>query len=275
MACRPILVGAGGSEQSLSAVNWAAREAALRSVPLRIVSVIPAEPAARWPTARGAHPATLRQAATESLADAAMSASWSEPELTIDTSLLTGDPAPVLAELGRHASMLVAGSRAASGPVNRYLAVHAPCPVVVHRDPAGPAQQVVVGVRAPEDSEAPLGFAFEEAAHRRAHLLVVQAWNWLLPAGDSAFTPGQLSAHALIRLHELLGPWQEKYPEVETGVEIAHGRAGHILASLTAATDLLVLGRRRHPMGGTDAPLGSVAHTVLTHANAPVAIVPE
>jgi nucleotide-binding universal stress UspA family protein len=58
MASRPILVGAGGSEQSLCAVNWAAREAALRSVPLRSVSVIPARPGTRWSTAHGAHPAT-------------------------------------------------------------------------------------------------------------------------------------------------------------------------------------------------------------------------
>lgn len=36
MASRPILVGVSGSEQSLRAVNWAAREAVLRSVPLRI-----------------------------------------------------------------------------------------------------------------------------------------------------------------------------------------------------------------------------------------------
>jgi nucleotide-binding universal stress UspA family protein len=274
MACRPILVGASGSEQSLCAVNWAAREAALRSVPLRIVSVIPAGPGAHWPTAGGARPASLRHAATESLIDAAISASWSVPELTIDTALLTGDPGPVLADLGRRASMLVAGSRVASGPVSRYLSAHAPCPVVLHRDPAAPAQQVVVGVREPSGSEAPLAFAFDEASHRGAHLLVMQAWHWLPPSGNSTLTPAQLSAQALIRLHQLLEPWQEKYPGMEVGEEIIHGHPGRVLASLTATADLLVLGRHAHPVGGTDAALGSVSQAVLGHAHGPVAIVP-
>lgn len=286
MASRPILVGASGSEQSLRAVQWAAHEAALRSVPLKIVSVVRSGPGASWCAPRDAHPATLLQAAAETVEDAAASASMSAPGLTIDTSLLTGDPGPVLAGLGRRASMLVAGSRTAAGTgrlvpgsVSRYLAVHAPCPVVVQRDPAAPAQQVVVGVRELADSEAPLAFAFEEAFHRGAHLLVVQAWHWLPPAGlptaDRTLTPAELSAHAVTRLHSLLEPWRDKYPGVEVGEEIIHAHPGHALASLTATADLLVLGRRVRPIGWTDAPLGSATQAVLALAHGPVAIVPE
>jgi nucleotide-binding universal stress UspA family protein len=286
MSSRPILVGASGSEQSLSAVIWAGREAMQRSVPLWIVSVVPSKPGAGWHTARGSHLPTVRQAAADSLEDAAMSANMSAPGLTIDTSLRTGDPGPILAGLGHRASMLVAGSRAAGGParvragsVSRYLVTHAPCPVIIHRDPAAPAQQVVVGVREHADSGAPIAFAFEEAAHRGAHLLAVQAWHWLPPAAsparDSPFTPAELSARALTRLYRLLEPWQDKYPEVEVGEEIIHARPWHALASLTGAADLLVLGRHTNPIGGTDAPLGSVTHAVLTHAHGPVAIVPE
>ena len=282
MASRPILVGASGSEQSLRAVNWAAGEAALRMVPLRIVSVIPSWPAAGWRAAHGAYPATRRQSAAESLEDAAWSASMTAPELTIDTSLLAGDPGPILAGLGRHASMLVAGSRAAAGstrmapgPVSRYLAVHAPCPVVIDHDQTIPAQQVVVGIREPEDPEAPLAFAFEEASCRAAHLLAVLAWHWLPPAADAILTPAESSAQALIRLHRLLEPWQDKYPGVEIGEEVIHARPGHILASLTAMADLLVLGRHTNSVAGTDAPLGSVTEAVLAHSRGPVAIVPE
>jgi nucleotide-binding universal stress UspA family protein len=285
MASRPILVGANGSEQSLCAVNWAAREAVLRDVPLRIISIIPSGRGADWCTAPGSHPATLRQATAESLEDAATSANMTAPDLTTDTSLFTGDAGPILAGLGRHASMLVTGSRTIAGraammpgPVNRYLAVHAPCPVVIYRDPATSSQQVVVGVRELADSEAPLAFAFEEAARRGAHLLVVQAWYWRppggIPAADSGLTPAELSAQALTHLHQLLEPWQDKYPEVETGEEIIHAHPGRTLASLTATADLLVLGRHPRPFGGTDAPLGSVTHTVLAHAHGPVAVVP-
>lgn len=282
MASRPILVGASGSGQSLRAVNWAAREAALRDVPLWIVSVVPSKPGSGWRTARGAHPPALRQAAADSLEDAAMSASMTAPRLTIDTSLCTGDPGPVLADLGQRALMLVAGSRAAGervrvpgGLVSRYLAAHVPCPVVVYRDPAGSAQQVVVGVRKLADSEAPLAFAFEEASRRGAHLLVVQAWYWLPPAVDPALTPAELPAQALTRLHHLLEPWQDKYPEVEVGEEVIHVHPAHVLASLTSAADLLVVGRHTRAVAGTDAPLGTVTQALLAHAHAPMAIVPE
>jgi nucleotide-binding universal stress UspA family protein len=279
MASRPILVGASGSEQSLCAVSWAAREAALRGVPLRIVAVIPSSPGAGWRTRRGGDPETPYQAAARSLEDAAISASWREPDLTIDTSLRTGDPGPVLADLGGRASILVAGSGAVSGPVSRYLAGHAPCPVVIHRDLAAPAHQVVLGVRDPSDSEAPLAFALEEASRRGAHLLVVQAWRWqpksVIPAAEAAPTPAELSAQTLTRLHRLLEPWQHKYPEVEIGEEIIRARPGHALAGLTATADLLVLGRHTRPIAGTDMPPGSVTHAMMTQAQGPVVFVPE
>ena len=38
MAAKPIVAGTDGSEESLRAVDWAAREAMLRGAPLRIVS---------------------------------------------------------------------------------------------------------------------------------------------------------------------------------------------------------------------------------------------
>ena len=38
MADKPIVAATDGSEESLRAVDWAAREAVLRSAPLRIVS---------------------------------------------------------------------------------------------------------------------------------------------------------------------------------------------------------------------------------------------
>jgi nucleotide-binding universal stress UspA family protein len=38
MAPKPIVTGTDGSEESLRAVDWAAREAALRGAPLRIVA---------------------------------------------------------------------------------------------------------------------------------------------------------------------------------------------------------------------------------------------
>src|ERR1700749_3340793 len=44
MAANPIVAGTDGSEESLRAVAWAAKEAALRGAPLRIVSAEEAPP---------------------------------------------------------------------------------------------------------------------------------------------------------------------------------------------------------------------------------------
>ena len=47
MAAKPIVAGTDGSEESLRAVDWAAREAALRGAPLRIAAAAAAPPRMR------------------------------------------------------------------------------------------------------------------------------------------------------------------------------------------------------------------------------------
>jgi nucleotide-binding universal stress UspA family protein len=285
MAARAIVVGTDGSEPSLRAVEWAARDAALREVPLRIVSVAPLNRDLDLFTRPAAYSAAVRETADKALDDAAATASMAVPGLTIDTVLRTGEPALVLAQAARRATLLVVGSGGhasrfagmALASVSRYLAAHAPCPVVIDRgEPADPGHQVVVGIRDLHDSEAPLAFAFEEASHRGAHLVAVRAWYWLPPAGAAAtiIAPAQASAEALTRLYRLLEPWQEKYPDVELGEEIIHAHPGQALLDLTASASLLVLGRRPGSSAGSDAPIGPVTCTVLKDARCPVAIVP-
>ena len=57
MAAKPIVAGTDGSEESLRAVDWAAREAVLRGAPLRIVSAASLLPRMVW---RPARPTTTR-----------------------------------------------------------------------------------------------------------------------------------------------------------------------------------------------------------------------
>ena len=206
------------------------------------------------------------------------------PGLTVDTALVTGKPAQVLANAAAGASMLVVGcqgtgSFTALGSVSRHLAMHAPCPVVIeHAETARANGQVVVGVREFDDSAAALAFAFEEAALRGAHLLAVHAWFWFLPAitpageGRPVIDPHQVSSEALPRLSRLLAPWREKYPDVEAGEEIVHAHPGRALAGASADADLVVLGS--HGGQGHQGPGGSVIHAVLNSAHCPVSIVP-
>jgi nucleotide-binding universal stress UspA family protein len=292
MAGKPIIVGTDGSEESMRAVEWAAREAALHHSPLRVVSVATLPPRMSWHHPHGRPDAAadvVHQTHARVLASAAERAAELEPGLAVDTQLLFGPPARTLAETTADASMLVVGSHGAGAfsamalaSVSRYAATHGRCPVVVRRqETTSVHREIVVGVGDLDHSADALGFAFEEAALRKARLIAVHAWSCFLPApgpGDkltagerAAANPSHLSPGTGARLQDILTGWQEKYPAVEIGTEIMHAHPAHMLAAASTCADLVVLGRSA---GATDrSGVGSVIHAVLHHAMGPVAIV--
>jgi nucleotide-binding universal stress UspA family protein len=285
MSEMPIVAATDGSEESLRAVDWAAREAVLRGAPLRIVSA-----AVLVPRIVGGHAwsgqdpvaETVRQQRDQALATATERASQTAPGLLIDADRLDGQPGEAVTEAGSGALMLVLGSRGsgafaalALGSVSRYAATHAACPVVVVRDAAGAARrQVGIGIGDLENS-ASLTFAFEEAALRQASLIALHSWH--LPDSDASraapiFTGPQsyvVETETAKLLEQLLDKWRAKYPGVPVSQDVVHGHPGRALAGLSARADLVVLGRRSTHHGP-----GSVMHAVLNHAHGPVVTVP-
>ena len=275
MTRRPVTVGTDGSRLSLRAVDWAAREAAVRGLPLRIVSVpeLPARKCAHHMRALGS--ATERAVAFQ-------------PGLTVDTELVPGRPAEALVECAAGASMLVVGSRGAGtlpakfvGSVSRHVAAHACCPVVVVREETTPPRrEVVVGIGDLDESGGALAFAFEEAALYNAAVVAVHAASWYLPTTErmAGMTPEErealnrccLSPDISARLGELFDRWREKYPEVQAEVKYPRGLPGRALTAASTHADLVVLGRRATDR--TKPGTRSVTHTVLHHAHAPVAV---
>jgi nucleotide-binding universal stress UspA family protein len=290
MATMPVVVGADGSEESLRAVEWAAREATRHRVPLRIVSApaMPPRMSARDPVPH-AVAGTLRAMSARALAEAVARAREVTSSLPIDTGLLAGPPALAVTDAGAGALMLVVGARGGGGfaamllgSVSRYAAMHAACPVAVAREKScAVTREVAVGIRDPQDNTATLAFAFEEAARRGATLVAVHSWHWLpSPLGGHGMTtepgwpdPEQISARASWNLTDSLARWQDKYPGVPVRMEVVHGHPASILASYSVRADLVVIGRR----GGrvTGPAVGAVQHAVLHHAHGPVAIVPS
>jgi nucleotide-binding universal stress UspA family protein len=290
MAAKPIVAAADGSEESVRAVEWAAREASLRGSPLRIVSAAALLP--RMISRAGAGEiATVTDVVSEErdrvLAMAADRAAATAPGLLIDTDRLTGPPAQAVTESGSGALMLVVGSRGVGaftamvlGSLSRYAASHASCPVVVVRDEtAAPRRQVGVGLGGLDHCAASLTFAFEEAALRQASLLAIHAWHApqtdISRAGESFTGPGShaAEAEAARQLEGLLDSWRGKYPDVPVSQDVVHGHPGRALVGLSARADLVVIGRHvRHP--GLPGP-GSVRHAVLNHAHGPVVVVPS
>ena len=289
MAAKAIIAATDGSQESLRAVEWAAREAVLRHEALRIVSVPMLPPRmSPDPAGRETTGGILHEGAQRALASATERVAQIEPGLAVSTEVLAGAPAQALLKAAADASLVVVGSRGAGGfaamvlgSVSRYLATRAPCPVVVAREETMAVHhEIVVGVHDPDRSAAALRFAFEEANLRNARLMAVYAWAWSLPSTGSVgtLTPQEravmgasdIRAYAATRLESVLGKWQENYPAVQAGWEIVHAHPARVLIGASARADLVVLGR--HAAGSS---VGSITHPVVGHAHGPVAIIPS
>lgn len=277
---RPIVVAVDGSDASLRAAEWAAREAVRRAAPLRIVSAPGLPPRMRdyqAPVATVAN--AMRGIAARALADAVDRVNEVTTGLLVDTDLIGGPPAVAVRDSGAGALLLVVGARGAGGfaalvlgSVSRYAASHAPCPVaVVHEETRAVHREIVVGVRDPDDADAALEFAFSEAALRGAKLIVLHATPRFPSLGAEA---QEEKAAVLVGRHldEVLDKWRQKFPDVTVTTDVVRGHPAHLLASLSTRADIVVIGRH-----DTDGTAGSsvVRHSLLGHAHGPVVIVPS
>ena len=292
MTTKPVVVGVDGSEESLRAAEWAAMEAQRRSAGLRVVSAAAAVPRMHaYHASPTAVVATLRAVSERALDAALVRCEEVAPGLPVTCLLLTGPVAPAVAASGSDACLLVVGARGAGGfaamllgSVSRYVASHAPCPVVVAREETMAVhREIAVGIHDPQDITAALAFAFEEAAIRGADLVAVHAWSWApwtmyLPAEDETAepirdVPGQVSAEAERNLAAALEEWRDKYPDVPVRHDIIRGHPSWVLSGYSARANLVVIGRHSY-RDGTGPGIGTVQHAVLDHARGPVAVIP-
>ena len=277
MNMKPIVVATDGSEESLRAVEWAADEAILHAVPLRIVSAALLPPAMTELQIRPDrdHVADFIRSERDLALDAAASrAARVAPGLVIVTDPVAGPPAQGVTASGSGAAMLVVGCRGAGaftaltlGSVSRYAASHAACPVVVVRDLLPAASGLIgIGVGDLDDCADLLTFAFDEASLRKAAVFAIHAWP-----GPGPKTPESPAAGA--RLAELMESWASKYPGVPVSQQVVPGHPAQALIGLSARADLVVMGRHgEHP--GPHGP-GPIRHAVLSHAHGPVAVIPS
>ncbi|MCM2390664.1 universal stress protein [Streptomyces albipurpureus] len=296
---RTVIAGLDGSRESLAAADWAAQEAKLRGVPLKLVNVWESVPLVQAPFLSAENEQhwaeQLPREAGEELRKA-------HPDLDITVEQLTGRPADVLPELSKDAELLVLGSSGLGGftgflvgSVGQAVVSRTEGPVILVRavspveqpgeEPQeGPAVQgdvrgpIVLGLDANEPDDALIQFAFDAAQRRAVPLRVVHSWN--LPPYFAYGLPPDPQLNAELgrieteKLAEVLEPWRPKYPSVEVIEQVEPGKAVEQLVTASRGASLLVVGRRmrRAPFGGR---IGSVAHAVLHHAIAPVAVIPH
>ncbi|WP_335935440.1 universal stress protein [Streptomyces sp. PTD5-9] len=277
----PVIAAVDGSTHSREALDWAAREAVRRGLPLVVAH-------ARTPAPESVQE-TRRREAEELLTECVRRVSEIAPGLHPTTLTPMDFPAAALTSLSRDASLVVVGSRGLGGFRSLLLgsdsmavASMAKCPVVVvhgappEEEPGEAFQDVVAGVAADESSGAVLDFAFAAAASRPgARLRIVHGWTMFssMISGGPVFDRDAAAAAAERTLAELTAGRREKYPEVEVVREPIGGSASRALVTASATAALTVVGRRR---GGESLGLGlsPVAQTTLSHALGPVAVVP-
>ena len=282
----PIIVGVDGSSASRVAVDWAARDAALRGADLKLVHVlvppavmafpeVPMPPGfMEWQDEEGRR---LLDSAVKTVEEAGA-------EVEVSTDMVSGPAVPVLADLSSSAQMIVVGcrghgalARGLLGSISTGLAHHAHCPVaIIHdEDPLMPHPSkapVVVGVDGSPASENAVAIAFEQASFRGVDLLAVHAWSdtgvFEFPGADWS----TLQAAGEQTLSERLAGWQERYPDVLVRRVVVADKPAHQLLEQAGSAQLLVVGS--HGRGGIAGMLlGSVSTSVLHGARMPVIIV--
>ncbi|WP_327341599.1 universal stress protein [Streptomyces europaeiscabiei] len=279
---RTVTVGLDGSDESLAAADWAAREAGMREIPLRVVHAGEQQPHSYVPFAGEPVPPPGADRSAHLLREARARLAHRHPGVRVTAEQVAGQTVPALVAAARQADLLVLGSRglgraagAVLGSVALAVVARAERPVVLVRAEDGVTQErgpdaveefadatshrdVVLGLdlRAPDDHV--IAFAFGAAARRGTGLRVVH--------GRSRTTSREPA--------DVLRPWQDKFPGVDVTEEAVVGDAGAHLVDASRGASLVVVGRRTRE-GSLGPRLGPVAHEVLQYAVSPVAVVPH
>lgn len=298
-----IVAGLDGSRESLAAVDWAAREARRRGLPLRLIHA--------WEglAATGTDPdlpelAVPRRWAHQILREAADTVAQRYPDVRLTCEQVGSVPAEAMREAAENAEVLVLGSRGLGGvagvlvgSVALATVAHARRPVVLVRagetaederlpasgdqpSTATPYREVLLALDPDSACDAPVSFAFDAAVRRRAPLHVLHVWDPPAGYGDlpaTAYALGidsELELRARRAVAAILHPWRDKVPEQPVIETVTMGRAAHSVPAAARRAGLVVVGRRiRHAPVGVH--IGPVTHAVIHHVRCPVAVVPH
>ncbi len=304
-----IVVGVDGSDQSVCALVWAAKEAQRRRTSLHLVTAYTVPIFAASGLDGGyatVDDAVIREGAETVLRQAAAKAA--DYDVDVHTSVQTGDAAGVLLELSEDAELMVVGSRGRGGFIGRLLGsvssalpAHAKCPTVTI--PLCSASRLAEsGVEAPQERYGAAGVTAEDvepvvlvgvdgSEQARAAVLVAaeQAMRWKLPlrmvcsvppfTGSLAWVPAPLDREALyadIQVQLQAGKdWlQSHFPRLEISFEVSDGAPVEVLIEASRKAELVVLGSRGRG-GFAGMLLGSTSQGVMHHAKGPLMVVPD
>jgi nucleotide-binding universal stress UspA family protein len=282
-----LVVGVDGSVASYAAVSWAAREATMRRLPIKLVHVV--APTLMSSTMAPNHTITQEQEvkARQILDQGRRIVDERTPGAppNVLPELRYAGVTATLVEASINARMIVVGSRGLDafgrqmlGSVSSGLLHHAHCPVAIVHDPDTAQREirddapVLVGIDGSSASEAATALAFDEASRRRVPLVALHAWSdvGVFPILGMDWRVYRDEGEEV--LGERLAGWQESYPDVRVHRRLVCDVPARWLVDESERAQLVVLGSRGR--GGFDGlRLGSVGSAVAQSARVPVIVV--
>lgn len=285
-----VVVGVDGSAAALQAMRWAATEAAILGVPLRIVNVW-TTPVSLWsgPLYGYMDPVELAEG-SERIVDRArrtLERELGDQAPVMELRSLNGNPAHELLKESEGSGLVVVGNRGRGevtglilGSVSSGCAHHTTIPlVIIGTDHAVGSGRIVVGIDGSPGSLDALRWAAREANLHETELEVVHGWEMpaVSPPGGPVFepladhgAPGAATRFVERLTDEALGDGPR--PQVMK-VRVVGAPPVQALMDAAAGAALLVVGTRGRG-GFTGLVLGSVSRRCIHHSPCPVAVIP-
>ncbi|MEV6067592.1 universal stress protein [Nocardia sp. NPDC052001] len=271
-----VLAGIDGSRAAVRAAVWAAQEAVVRRLPLRLISVVPAidHPAFR--------PGGVKYRNAERALTSALSAVSADrrgdPDASfsaVSTEVVHGQPAHLFVELSRSAALIALGagdiglfSHMVLGSTALAVARDGHCPVALVRQSTAVNGAVLVVVSEWYRARPALLAGFRAARDHGAELIVARIWR----GRQWSSSPESFRARPVVPDAQLAG-FQREFPTVTMHPITVVGEAIDAVEKFSATARLVVVGHdadREHT-----ARLGPVTRELVCHAPCPVLVVPD
>jgi nucleotide-binding universal stress UspA family protein len=283
---RSVLAGVDGSEDSRTALRWAAVLADALRLPLRVLWAwqYPIDAVLTVGKIELPSPVRFDELVERQLSDLVAEV-LGDRAVDVVLEVRRGSAAAALLDTAKNGpATIVVGSRGLGGfkglllgSVSRQLAEHAPCPITIvrHMAPVPPVrlETIVAGTDGSEDAARGLRYAADIASKAGAELVVAHATGPRQAAYPLGVPPQADLDVRWERVEEWCDPLRAMGVDYEIAVVEGDTRMALLDLARDRAADLLVIGSRGHgPVG--QLLLGSVATSLAQHSELPLTIVP-